>query len=103
MNAPLAYQTTEWSAAARLRWRNDCRRQSVRSTSNMPGTGARSPARETPSDMPRGGSFTVSHRIRASTIPGRPARMNVFRHPMVWLPQPPSAAPSDVPIGTASA
>ena len=34
------------------------------------------------------------------TIPGTPARMNVIRHPIVWLPQPPSAAPSEVPIGT---
>jgi hypothetical protein len=39
----------------------------------------------------------------AMMMPGIPIAMNVFRHPRFWLPQPPIAAPMDVPTGTASA
>jgi hypothetical protein len=62
--------------------------------------GRSSAARETPSDMPRGGSFTVSQRSAAITIPGTPARMNVDAPPEVLVAPPPKNAPSELPIGT---
>ena len=74
LNAPDAYQTTECSAAARLRCTNDGRRNMNDSTSDTGGAFFFSTIFPPKSAYPRGGSMTVIRTSRARNTPGNPTR-----------------------------